>query len=428
MEMQNDLQQTGDTTPPPIPLQSLVRERKRGFLMTAALIAAGYDDPELVDNCDRGERNGAVVRGVLVMMYTCMLGGEFSFIGHSLAHSSFDPRIILCAVFLAVFMGLADHYALVRAAIFPIGMRSLRHGGFPIDIPIGAGPATRACVRARASVTFLLAGVIALFFGLHYNEAAISRRLAANDLQGNLQLAQRAEKAQDSKRETARKRYESAVASEQALGAENDRLVKQANRSSSNASATRLSANEERLDKAKAAVADRKRELDALDANRANEVEGELKQSPLYAPADRSLIAEIRAFGGEIHDNRLAAVPLAIITLVITSFDFIVLTVLRGISMPSTYCMADTRRHLKAMVRDACGATAEAGMIDPSPPLAPEDEPPKDPPPQPPSGAAMPKGDLGRDGEAPPPRRGRGRPRKNGSDQIKNGKETGHEG
>jgi Domain of unknown function (DUF4407) len=397
-----------------IPLQTLKKERSNAlasaarFYQSTALVAAGYDDPALVAQCSRGEKNGAVVRGTLAGFFVVFTGGAFSFVGHDLTHSSFSPLVILCSMFLAVFLGVADHYVLVRAGSFPIGMRSLRHGGFPIDVPIGTGLTTRICVYARGILSLMLAAIIALFAGLNFNGPAIERRIATTHLQQNLTQAQRAEKAEDGKREAAKKRYDTAVATEQAIASENDRLVKQTNRSSSAKVADRLSTNETRLGQAQAAAADRKHDLDVLDTNRPKEIEDAIRLSPLYIPRDDSLIARVRALFAEIHDNPWVAIPLAFIDLFIIGFDLIMLT-LKGIRMPSKYHMADARRHLGEMVREAQGAEVET-RVQPSPPLAPGrngNEPPNDPSRKPPSDP--PNGHSGMNG-ATPPRRKRGRP------------------
>jgi hypothetical protein len=163
-------------------------------------------------------------------------------------------------------------------------------------------------------------------------------------------------------------------------------------------------------------------DLDAVDASRASETASELKQSPLYIPKDdNSLIPRIGALFGVIHDNPLAAIPLAIIAFVLVSFDVMLLMALKGVSMPSEYCTIEAGNVLSAMVRGA-ELTAARTRKPPSPPLAPVGDDPDGSPPAPRGGAAAVRPMPAQEPLMVIAPRGRGRPRKqlNGTDEGMN--------
>jgi hypothetical protein len=396
-----DLPHEGGDRKSPCPLQSLEKKRKN-WLATAALTAAAYDDPELIAQCPQGERNSAIVRGMLLISYVALLAVAFAVIGHDLLRSSFSPAIILGAVFLAAFLGLVDQYVMLRTAIFPDGMKGLRHGGFGVDVPIGAGFASKFCKTLRVMLSLALGGVVALFLGLALNAAAVDRRITTRHLAENKLLVQHAVKDFDDRRLRAAKAYDDALATVKTFSAEVSRLIKQSKRKSSSTTADRLAANEARLAPAQAALDKGKRELDTLDAGRAEEIEKPIEQSPDFIPKNDSLIARVKALFEEMHEDPWVAVPMAIFDAVIVGIDIVILT-LKAIAMPSTYGMRDTRRHLREMVQQARLADAETEVVEHSPGLAPPDD---DDPPDPPNDHSGMNG-------APPPRRRRGRPRKN---------------
>jgi hypothetical protein len=416
--MQDDLPerpQEGENRKPTSPLRSLQKKRKN-WLATAATIAlyaAGYDDHELIGQCSRGERNSAIVRGLLVILNTGWLAISFAVIGHYLLHSSFSPEIVLGAIFLAAFLGLVDHYVMLRTAIFPDGMKGLRHGGFGVDVPIGAGFSSKFCKTLRIMLSLAVGGVVALFLGLVLNDAAVNRRIIMQHLAENKILVQRAVKDFEERRLRTAKAYGGALAAVNTLSAEVARLVKQSNRKSSSRTADRVSENETRLVPAQAALDESKRELDTIDAGRPEEIETAIARSPDYIPVNDALIARIKALFAEIHDDPWVAMPLAVFDAIVVGID-VVISTLKAIAMPSTYCMQDTRRHLSAMVQQARGARVETETVERSPGLAPEGND-DDPPDEPAAGgqpSSMPKPNGGTPAPPPPPRRGRGRPRK----------------
>jgi hypothetical protein len=214
-------------------------------------------------------------------------------------------------------------------------------------------------------------------------------------------LVQRAVKDFDDRRLRAAKAYDDALATVKTFSAEVSRLIKQSNRKSSSTTADRLAANEARLAPAQAALDKGKRELDTLDAGRAEEIEKAIEQSPDFIPKNDSLIARVKALFEEMQDPWVA-VPMAIFDAIIVGIDIVILT-LKAIAMPSTYGMRDTRRHLREMAQQARLADAETEVVEHSPGLAPPDD--HDPPDPPNDHSGM--------NGAPPPRRRRGRPRKN---------------
>jgi hypothetical protein len=393
----------GDEGKSSSPLQSL-RKKRNDWLsttaLTAVLNAAAYDDPELIAQCSPGERNSALVRGALLVFYTAFLAMSFAAIGHYLLQSSFSPAIILGAIFLAAFLGLVDHYVMLRTAIFPDGMKGLRHGGFGVDVPIGAGFSSKFCKTLRIMLSLATGGIVALFLGLILNASAVDRGITTQHLTENKVLVQRAVKDFEDRRLRASKAYDSALATANTLRDENSRLTKQSIRKSSSRVADRLAANETRLAPAQASLDDSKRELDAIDASRAEEIEHTIEKSPIYIPKDDSLLARVRALIGAIHEDPWVAAPIAVFDAVIVGIDIVILT-LKAIAMPSTYCMQDTRRHLNEMVRQARLTQAETEIVEPSPRPAPPDDGP------------APANDQTGANSATPPRRGRGRPPKN---------------
>jgi hypothetical protein len=98
-----------------------------------------------------------------------------------------------------------------------------------------------------------------------------------------------------------------------------------------------------------------------------------------------------------LHEDWTAAVPAAVLDIVVVGLDLAVLT-LKGIGMPSTYSMLDTKRNLRIMTEQA--RLAETELAPSQPPLDPEGPSPS------------PASPTGPNGDGPPPRRGRGRPRK----------------
>ena len=392
-----------------------MKKKRKNWLATTALTAAAHDDPELIAQCPQGERNSAIVRGVLLISYVILLAVAFAVIGHDLLQSTSSPAIMLGAVFLAAFLGLVDHYVMLRTSIFPDGMKGLRHGGFGVDVPIGAGFASKFCKTLRVMLSLALGGVVALFLGLALNAAAVDKRITTRHLAENKILVQHAVKDFDDRRLRAAKTYDGALATVKTLSVEVSRLLKQSNRKSSSTTADRLSANEMRLAPAQATLDESKRELDTLDASRAREIEKAIEKSPDYIPKNDSLIGRTKGLFEEMHEDPWVAAPLAVFDAVIVGIDVVILT-LKAIAMPSTYCMGDTRRHLREMVRQARLAETE---VERAPDLAPTDD---DDPPDPPKRPSRMNG-------ATPPRRPRGRPpgsRKNVVDPFKP-PETSHD-
>lgn len=395
---------------PPSALRSL-KAKKTNWLATTFLTAAAHDDPELIAQCPPGERNSAIVRGILLILYVIFLAIDFAIIGHDLLNSSFDPAIVLGAMFMAAFLGLVDHYVMLRTAIFPDGMKGLRHGGFDVDVPIGAGLSSKLCKALRVMLSVALGCVVAVFMGLALNRAAVNKRIAAMHLAANSVLVQKATADFNARRLRASSPYESAAAAQKFLSDENARLLKQLNGRSAGKIADRLASNEARLAPAKTVLDEARRSLDTIDARRSDEIEQAIARDPNFVPKNDSVIAQLKALFAEIHDDPWSALPIAIFAAVIVGIDAVILT-LKAIAMPSTYCMADCRRHLSEMVRQARLAVAETEDAEPSEVVPPE--------PDGPSPSPLPARPFGLNGSVPP-RRGRGRPRKNNSVQLNGG-------
>jgi hypothetical protein len=338
-----------------------------------------------------------MVRGAVVYAYVIILACALTAVAHNYLHSSFNPAVTFGCLFLAGFFGLVDQYVLIRATGFMAGMVGLLRGGLRTDVRIGADFPSRLCRWVRIGMMFLLAGDLALFAGLSANEAAIEKRITKAEFALNSVALQKATKNVDAKRDAVVKEYEAALAAQQVLTPEVSRLIQQANRSSSSKAADKLSANEARLEKAVERVNALRKQIDALDAARAAEIE-RVKQSPGYIPRDDSFIARLQALADEISDHPLVLLPMAALGLVILGSDLVVLT-LKGIGMPSVYWMLDTRRHLSEMVKQSRLAEAQTAQAEP----AANSEPKNDRPYLGPPLTSLPN-------NAPEPRRGRGRP------------------
>ncbi|WP_027522108.1 DUF4407 domain-containing protein [Bradyrhizobium sp. Ec3.3] len=356
---------------------------------------SAYDDDKQIAECSPGERNTAIARGLLFLLYVVLLAIVLTFIGHNLLRSSPSLAITLLAILLAIYIGLIDHYAFIRAAVFPDGMRQLLHGGFGVNVPLGSDSVSRACKSIRVFLMGLLALVLANFIGLFLNDQAIGVLETKQHYVQNASAAQKAMKDEDGKHARALKEYDQALAVMNTLSPEVDRLLKQTNRKASDATTSKLAANESRLTQARAALDEKRRVLETLDASRASNVEMAIQASPDFVPRDDSLVTRIKLLFSLIHSDWWTAVP----TLMIDGFIFgcdAAIVVLKHIAVPSTYSMAEARRHLRAMVQQARLAEADAAADgEPAPPEAPT------PSPQP-----------------APARRGPGRPRKNGFDHT----------
>jgi hypothetical protein len=123
--------------------RATLKTLKQGWLGTTALMAAAYDDKDLIAQCSPSEVNSAKVRGLILLCNVATTAALFAAGAHYLLNSDFSFGITLGAIFLAAFLGLVDHYAFMRSAGFTDGMMLLRKGGFTIDVRLGSGIASR---------------------------------------------------------------------------------------------------------------------------------------------------------------------------------------------------------------------------------------------------------------------------------------------
>ncbi|WP_284267039.1 hypothetical protein [Bradyrhizobium iriomotense] len=357
---------------------------------------AGYDDPELLAQCSKGEKITAITEGCLFLLYVVLLTIVLIFLVHNLLQTAFSVLITMMSILVAIFIGLVDHVAFIRSAIFPAGMRSLRRGGFGANVTIGADAISRVCKTIRVALMLLLAFLTAIFVGLSLNGDAVRTVLTKQFYSLNAVAAQKAAKDEDAKRARVQKEYELALGAEASLASEVDRLLKQSNRKTSDATTSKLVANDGRLAQVRAALEEKRQILDRLDTNRPSNIEAAIEASPGFVPRDLSLVARIKALFQVVHDDPWAAVPTVLIDLFILGVDAAFLT-LKGIGRPSTYCMGAARKHLRALVHEA--RLAEAERSEDQTPEMPERPEPQGP-------------------QAAPQKRGPGRPRKNGLDHT----------
>jgi hypothetical protein len=381
---------------------------KENWLATTALTAAAYDDKDLIAQCSPSEVNSATVRGLILLCNVATTAALFATGAHYLLNSDFSFGITLGAIFLAAFLGLVDHYAFLRSAVFPDGMKLLRKGGFTIDVRLGSGIASRLCKSLRLMLALALGGLEAILIALLLNRAAVDARIEAKYLAQNKAIVERTVNEFSGDRLRLATAYDAQLRLVTTLSSQVEKLSANEARNTLRAagrkgpskaleqSRTDLSDHRKTLAEGNGRLAELKDDLRRVDAARGSVIHEAIERAPGHIPRDDSIIARTKALFEELHDDPVAAVPALLLDSVVVGLDLAVLP-LKGIAMPSTYSMLDTKRALRSMTQQARLAEADTAPIAPADPASGRDHPDK------------PEGING----GTPPRRGRGRPRKN---------------
>ena len=388
-------------------------ERLKGFLIwlkstssVVALKAAAYDDSKLAAECSTTERNGAIVRGGLLIGFVGFNAALYTTIASYLAGAFSVPIGITC-LSIAVLLGFADHYVLYRSPIYSDGLHGLGDGGMRTDFLAPLPPSSRFAKRARMALSLGMSTMTAVGIGLMLNASAIDRRIEQEYLSANKANVDRANRDFEDGLKRKQAAYNAKVEEIERLNAGRTDGVRAAVREARGARrdttiATRDAADafEKRMAPLQARLNTLKDELDRTAAVRQETIHRAIESSPERIPKDTTLIRRIKAvYYEEAADNIWTLLPVGLIDATIILIDLSVLT-LKAIYYPSSYAAAVTRNALERLVAEARLGAANIGKNR----SAPEAERPDQDPPKPPAAPVA------------QPRRRRGRPRKNGFD------------
>src|ERR1700730_18416525 len=142
----------------------------------AALTAAAYDDTKLVAECSVTERNNAIVRGLLLVGFTCSNAALYMAVASYLA-DGFSLSLGIACSFVSVHLGLGDHYGLLRMAIYSDGLHALSDGGMRTNFLSPISPYSKLAKRLRVALSLIVSTVMAVGIGLILNSSAIDRRI-----------------------------------------------------------------------------------------------------------------------------------------------------------------------------------------------------------------------------------------------------------
>lgn len=409
-----------------------VRQRLTSFLIWFA----GYVESILLQHCPAYEYSLAVAIGLVAVIGTVFNAGLLTIAGHALfgLHSS-NLGIVVTAVIFALAIASLDSYA-GRTQQIPDGVTGLRAGGLSFS-PIGRYIRSLLPFAVyRGMITVLTALVITTGGGLLWFATDINARQNQIVLDGNHAIFQQAEQAyeQGTKRLSDAEMGQSALVAD--LEREDKRLRQEVVRRSVAITRRDLGApstvDKAQLEKFEKRLADEKSKLASLREQSLKRVEGRnaavtqmIATSPEKAQRQDGVIGRLSTLHEILADNPGALVIVIAIDLLLALLDcagFIV----RLCAPTSVYAAYVAKIHIIESVGQAKDCADQLSRYERATRPDPDGNPPgatplagKPPAPPPPSNDNHARTNDNRplrtiENSAAPPRRGRGRPRKNG--------------
>ncbi|WP_441234498.1 hypothetical protein [Bradyrhizobium sp. 930_D9_N1_4] len=383
-----------------------------GIIYTLGLILGGYVDKRIVAQCSPHECTIAVVRGFLLLGFVVFNIVVFNHIVMMLT-GQFAVSYFLACTYVAVLLGLVDYWAFYIFSQYEDGLRSLADGGAALHFlaPIPRWAKIAKCTRLALGVILCLNTT--MLSGVDLNQPTIARRLVIEDQTLNRAIDTRALQESDDRKQRDQTAYDTQLALVRRLTEGRAGDLQAAART---ARAARLDVNtavqeasrayERRLSTETARLETIKTRLDKISVAR---TESAGAQDPHRVPKDSSLLRQLRAlYWDEMSENPWLLLPLILLASGLILWD-VTIQSLAAMWSPRKYAAATTREALREAVTEAKLSVCDFNgprNDDPPPPAAPSQaQPAPPPPPEPPS---------------MPPRRGRGRPRRNGLDTTAN--------
>jgi hypothetical protein len=332
-----------------------------------ALRAAAYDDPKLVGECSTSERNGAIVRGALLIGFTSLNAALYTAVASYIAGGFSLPLGIAC-ISASVMLGLADHQAFYRTAQYTDGLHGLTDGGMRIDFLKSLSPYSKLAKQLRIALSLLLSTTTAVGIGLILNNSAIDRRIEQEYLLANKLVVERAIRDFEQSLKRKEAAYNAKVADIDRVSASRTNDLRAAGREAYSVKrdtviATRDAAErfEKRMATLQTQLAVSKDALDRAIATRHDFVHSAIEAAPEHLPKNTSYPRRIKAlFYEEAAENPWTLLPVALVDLAIILIDLSVLT-LKAIYYPSAYAAAVTRIALERLVAEARLGTSNIG-------------------------------------------------------------------
>ena len=147
------------------------------FCYSAALFLAGYDDKKLANECSVTERNGAAVRGAVLVAIFILNSGLF--IAISIAVASYSFALVAASIFIALIHAIADHYARYRARLYTDGLRGLEEAGISPELLPEIPLSSKRANRSRLALSLVTSLMLSTSIGLVMNKEPIEGRIVA---------------------------------------------------------------------------------------------------------------------------------------------------------------------------------------------------------------------------------------------------------